>query len=143
MEKTYTAKPEDIIRRWYVVDAKDQTLGRIATRIATILRGKHKPMFTPHMDCGDYVIVVNAERVHVTGDKLEQKKYYRHSGYPGGLTETKLKDQLLQHPERVIEIAVLRMLPKSLLSEQVIKKLKVYVGPEHPHKAQNPEELKF
>jgi large subunit ribosomal protein L13 len=143
MEKTYSAKPGDIARRWYVVDAKDQTLGRLATHIATILRGKHKPMFTPHMDCGDFVIVVNAERIRVTGNKLEEKKYYRHSGYPSGLTETKLKDVLLQHPERAIQTAVLRMLPKNLLSEQVIKKLKVYAGPEHPHQAQNPEEIKF
>jgi large subunit ribosomal protein L13 len=141
--KTYSAKPEEIVRRWYVVDATDQILGRLSTHIATILRGKHKPMFTPHMDCGDYVIVVNAERVRVTGNKLEEKMYYHHSGYPGGLRETRLKEQLIKHPERVIGDAVRRMLPKNLLAEKVIMKLKIYAGPEHPHKAQNPEELKF
>ncbi len=141
--KTYSAKPEDIVRRWYVVDAADQTLGRLATRIAGVLRGKGKPMYTPHMDCGDYVIVVNAEKIHVTGNKLEEKVYYRHSGYPGELKETRLKDQLRLHPERVLETAVKRMLPKNLLAERIILKLKVYAGPEHPHKAQNPEVLKF
>ena len=141
VEKTYSAKPSEIVRRWFVVDATDQTLGRLATRLATILRGKDKPMFTPHLDCGDYVIVVNAEKIHVTGNKLVQKMYYRHSGYPGGLTETSLQDQLRRHPERVITDAVRRMLPKNLLSEKVILKLKVYAGPEHPHAAQNPEVL--
>jgi len=141
VDKTYSAKPDEIVRRWWVVDATDQTLGRLATQIAVILRGKNKPMFTPHLDCGDYVIVINAEKVRVTGNKLVQKMYYRHSGYPGGLTETPLKDQLRRHPERVIGDAVRRMLPKNLLSEKVIQKLKVYAGPEHPHKAQNPEVL--
>jgi len=143
MVKTYSAKPDEIVRRWYVVDATDQTLGRLSTHIATILRGKHKPMFTPHMDCGDFVIVINAERVRVTGNKLEEKMYYHHSGYPGGLRETRLKDQLAKHPERVIGNAVRRMLPKNLLANKVILKLKIYAGPEHPHKAQNPEELRF
>ncbi len=141
--KTYSAKPEDIVRRWYVVDATDQTLGRLSTQIANVLRGKTKPMYTPHMDCGDYVIVINAERIHVTGNKLEEKMYYRHSGYPGGLRATRLKDQLRRHPDRVITDAVRRMLPKNLLAEKIIQKLKVYAGPEHPHRAQNPEELKF
>jgi large subunit ribosomal protein L13 len=141
VEKTYSAKPDEIVRRWYVVDATDKTLGRLATQISTILRGKNKAMFTPHLDCGDYVIVVNAEKIHVTGNKLTEKMYYHHSGYPGGLKETTLKDQLRKHPERVIGDAVRRMLPKNLLSEKVILKLKVYAGPEHPHKAQNPEVL--
>ncbi len=141
VEKTYSAKADDIVRRWYVVDATDQTLGRLATQLAVILRGKNKPLFTPHLDCGDYVIIINAEKIHVTGNKLTQKMYYRHSGYPGGLTEITLKDQLRRHPERVITDAVRRMLPKNLLSEKVIQKLKVYAGPEHPHQAQNPEVL--
>lgn len=143
MLKTYSAKPDEIVRRWYVVDATDQTLGRLATRLAVVLRGKHKPMFTPHLDCGDYVIVVNCEKIRVTGKKLDDKMYYRHSGYPGGLRETTLRDQLRKHPERVITDAVRRMLPKNLLSEKVILKLKVYAGPEHPHQAQNPEALTF
>lgn len=141
--KTYSAKPDEIVRRWYIVDATGQTLGRLAARIATVLRGKHKPMFTSHMDCGDFVIIVNAERIRVTGNKLEEKMYYHYSGYPGGLKETRLKDQLRLHPERVITDAVRRMLPKNLLSEKVIKKLKVYAGPEHPHAAQNPEAFNF
>jgi large subunit ribosomal protein L13 len=141
VDKTYSAKPDEIVRRWYVVDATDQTLGRLATQLSVIIRGKHKPMFTPHLDCGDYVIVVNAEKIRVTGNKLTEKMYYHHSGYPGGLKETTLKDQLRKHPERVIGDAVRRMLPKNLLSEKVIQKLKVYAGPEHPHKAQNPEVL--
>lgn len=141
MLKTYSAKPDEIVRRWYVVDATDQTLGRLATRLAVVLRGKHKPMFTPHLDCGDYVIVVNCEKIRVTGNKLDDKMYYRHSGYPGGLKETTLRVQLQKHPERVITDAVRRMLPKNLLSEKVILKLKVYAGPYHPHQAQNPEAL--
>jgi large subunit ribosomal protein L13 len=140
---TYSAKPEDIIRRWYVVDAEGLTLGRLSTRIAVVLRGKHKPMFTPHMDCGDYVIVVNAEKIRVTGNKLEAKKYYRHSGYPGGLSEVTLKDQLTRHPERVISEAVRRMLPKNALARDVLHKLKIYAGSEHPHAGQNPEPLTF
>jgi large subunit ribosomal protein L13 len=139
--KTYSAKPDEIVRRWWVVDATGKTLGRLSTHIATVLRGKDKPMFTPHMDCGDFVVVVNAEKIRVTGNKLEEKMYYSHSGYPGGLRETRLKDQLNQHPERVITDAVRRMLPKNLLSDKVIKKLKVYAGPDHPHAAQNPQDL--
>ena len=141
--KTFSAKKEDVVRRWYVVDATDQTLGRMATQIATILRGKNKPIYTPHLDCGDYVIVVNAEKVRVTGNKLDEKFYHRHSGYPGGLTSISLRDQLRKHPDRVITEAVRRMLPKNLLSGEILKKLKVYGGSEHPHSAQNPEPLKF
>jgi large subunit ribosomal protein L13 len=141
--KTYSAKKEEIVRRWYVVDATDQTLGRLATQIANVLRGKTKPIYTPHVDCGDYVIVVNAEKVRVTGNKLDEKFYHRHSGYPGGLTSISLRDQLRLHPDRVISEAVRRMLPKNLLSRDILKKLKVYEGSEHPHTAQNPEALKF
>ena len=141
--KTYSAKPGDIERSWYIVDADGQTLGRMASQIASILRGKHKPMFTPHMDCGDYVIVVNAEKVHVTGNRLDDKMYYRHSGYPGGLKQTPLREMLKTRPERVIEEAVRRMLPKNNLGRHMLKKLKVYAGPEHQHQAQNPESLEF
>ena len=141
--KTYSAKAEDIERNWYVVDATDQILGRLASQIATILRGKHKPQFTPHVDCGDFVIVINAEKIRVTGKKLEQKKYYRHSGYPGGLKETKLRDMLQKYPERVISEAVRRMLPKNSLGRHTLKKLKVYAGPDHPHEAQKPEPLEL
>jgi large subunit ribosomal protein L13 len=141
--KTYSAKPADIERSWYVVDADGQTLGRMASQIAAILRGKHKPIFTPHMDCGDYVIVVNAEKVRVTGNRLDTKMYYRHSGYPGGLKKTVLREMLRTKPERVIEEAVRRMLPKNNLGRHMLKKLRVYAGPEHNHQAQNPEPLEF
>jgi large subunit ribosomal protein L13 len=141
VEKTYSAKPADIERNWYVVDAKDQTLGRLATRIATILKGKHKAIYAPHMDAGDFVIVINADKVHVTGRKMEQKMYYRHSGYPGGLTEISLRDQLVKHPTRVVERAVWGMLPKNALGRQMFRKLKVYAGPDHPHAAQKPKAL--
>ena len=141
MEKTYSTKPTDIERKWYVVDATDQTLGRLATRIALILKGKHKPVYAPHMDVGDFVIVVNAEKVHVTGRKMEQKRYYRHSGYPGGLREISLRDQIEKHPTRVVERAVRGMLPKNALGRQMYRKLKVYAGPDHPHAAQQPEAL--
>jgi len=141
--KTYTAKAQDVERKWYVVDAQGKTLGRLATQIATILRGKHKPIFTPHVDCGDFVIVINAEKVVVTGQKLDQKKYYRHSGYPGGLSEITLRDQLKKFPERAIETAVKGMLPKNKLGRQMFKKLKVYAGPNHPHAAQQPEPLEL
>jgi large subunit ribosomal protein L13 len=139
--KTYSAKPEDIQRRWYIVDAEGQTLGRIATTIATVLRGKHKPMYTPHMDCGDYVIVINAAKVAVTGNRMEEKKYYHHSGYPGGLTTETMRAVMAKNPERVITQAVQKMLPKTILSKDVIRKLKVYRGAEHPHGAQQPEVL--
>ena len=137
--KTISAREQDIQRDWYVVDAQGETLGRLATRVATILRGKHKPNFTPHVDCGDYVIIVNAEKIHVTGQKMVQKKYYRHSGYPGGLREVALRDQLQKFPERVLENAVRGMLPKTKLGRQMFRKLKVYAGPDHPHQAQQPK----
>ncbi len=139
--RTYSATAQDAeaSREWYVVDATGQTLGRLATQIAIVLKGKHKPIFTPSMDCGDFVIVVNAEKVRVTGRKLDQKSYYRFSGYPSGLTEITLREQLAQHPERVIEAAVKGMLNRNKLRDQLIKKLKVYAGPEHPHQAQQPK----
>ena len=141
--KTFMASPATIERKWYVVDATDKTLGRLASEIASVLRGKNKPIFTPHIDTGDYVIVVNAEKVKVTGKKLLQKVYYNHSDYVGGMKETTLKEMLAKHPERVIEHAVKGMLPKGPLGRAMIKKLFVYAGPEHPHAAQKPEELTF
>ena len=141
--KTYMAKAETVERKWYVVDANGMTLGRLASEIASILRGKNKPTFTPHMDTGDYVIVVNAEKVKVTGRKLDQKIYYHHSGYVGGLKETTLKEMLAKHPERVVEHAVKGMLPKGPLGRDMYRKLFVYVGPEHKHAAQKPEVLTF
>ncbi len=141
MEKTYVTKREDVDREWYVVDASGQTLGRLASRVARILRGKHKPVYSPSVDTGDYVIVVNAERIHVTGRKLDQKIYYRHSGYPGGLREITLRNLLQKHPTRVIEHAVRGMLPKNRLGRRMFKKLKVYAGPDHPHAAQQPKPL--
>ena len=139
--KTYTVRKGDIKREWYVVDAQGKTLGRLASEIARILRGKHKPIYVPHLDCGDYVIVVNAEKVRVTGKKLDQKVYYRHSGYPGGLKSINLRDQLQKHPTRVLEAAVRGMLPKNRLGRAMIKKLKVYAGDSHPHQAQQPKAL--
>ncbi len=141
--RTFMASPATIDRKWYVVDAADKTLGRLASEVAKVLRGKHKPIFTPHMDTGDYVIVINAEKVKVTGKKLEQKIYYRHSGYVGGLKETKLKEKLAKKPEEVIELAVKGMLPKGPLGRQMYRKLFVYAGPEHKHAAQKPEALSF
>jgi large subunit ribosomal protein L13 len=139
--RTYTTKPEDIKREWFVIDATGLTLGRLATQIASVLKGKHKPIYSPHMDTGDFVIVVNAHKVRVTGRKLDQKFYYRHSGYPGGLKEISLRDQLDRHPDRVIRFAVLGMLPKNRLGRQMIKKLKIYATPGHPHDAQQPKPL--
>ena len=139
--KTWTAKAEDVERAWYVVDAEGQTLGRLATRIADTLRGKGKPTYTPHVDSGDFVIVVNADKIQVTGNKLDQKRYYRHSGYPGGLRSRTLREQLARRPTEVIRTAVKGMLPKNRLASRQITKLKVYAGPEHPHTAQNPTEL--
>ena len=139
--KTYTAKPGEIERQWYVVDAEAKTLGRLATQIADLLRGKGKPAYTPHVDTGDFVIVVNAEKVHVTGQKLDQKIYYRHSGYPGGLRERTLREQLERRPEEVLRKAVKGMLPKNKLASAQLRKLKIYAGPDHPHEAQNPEPL--
>jgi len=141
VKTTISAKEHEIQREWFVVDAQGETLGRLATRVATVLRGKHKPIYTPHVDCGDYVIVVNAEKIHTTGQKLTQKHYYRHTGYPGGLREISLRDQLKRFPERVLESAVRGMLPKNRLGRQMFKKLKVYAGPEHPHVAQQPKQL--
>jgi len=139
--RTYSATADDIeaSREWFVVDAAGQNLGRLATQIATILRGKHKPLFTPGMDCGDFVIVVNADKVQVTGRKLDQKFYYRYSGYPSGLAEISLRNQLAKHPERVIEAAVKGMLARNRLRNRLIGKLKVYAGPQHPHQAQQPK----
>lgn len=139
--KTISVREQDVQRDWYVIDAQGQTLGRLATRTAMILRGKHKPSFTPHVDCGDYVIIVNADKVHVTGQKMIQKRYYRHSGYLGGLKEVSLRDQLQTFPNRVLEAAVRGMLPKNRLGRRLFKKLKVYAGPEHPHQAQQPKSL--
>jgi len=139
--KTYSAKPGEITREWYLVDAEGKTLGRLATQIADTLRGKRKPQYTPHVDTGDFVIVVNAEKVHVTGNKLDQKRYYRHSGYPGGLRSRTLREQLDRRPTEVLRVAVKGMLPKNRLARQQITKLKIYAGPEHPHEAQNPKPL--
>ena len=136
--KTYVAKFEPEKRKWYLIDAKGKTLGRVATQVANILRGKNKPTFTPHVDCGDFVVVINAKYVNLTGKKLEQKKYYRHSGYIGGLKEMTAADMLDKYPERVIIYAVKGMLPKNRLSNRLITKLKVYPEANHPHKAQKP-----
>lgn len=141
--KTYVTKPADVERAWYVVDAEGQTLGRLASSVATILRGKHKPIYNPSVDCGDFVVVVNADKIAVTGRRLEQKRYYRHSLYIGGLKEITLRDQLQQHPERVIELAVRGMLPKNALGRKMFKKLKVYAGGEHPHAAQMPQPMEL
>jgi large subunit ribosomal protein L13 len=141
--KTISAKESEVQHDWIIIDAQGQTLGRLATRTASILRGKHKPIYTPHVDCGDFVIIVNAEKVHVTGQKMTQKKYYRHSGYPGGIKEISLRDQLQKFPERVLESAVRGMLPKNRLGRQMFKKLKIYAGPSHPHQAQQPKPMEF
>lgn len=141
--RTYVAKPAEVERNWYVVDAEGQTLGRLAAKLATVLRGKHKPIYSPSVDCGDFVIVINAEKIHVTGRRLDQKKYYRHSGYVGGLTEIPLRQQLERRPDRVIDSAVRGMLPKNKLGRKMLKRLKVYAGPEHPHQAQQPEQLEL
>ncbi|MFN2290020.1 MAG: 50S ribosomal protein L13 [Anaerolineae bacterium] len=141
--RTFTAKKEEIERGWYVVDAEGQTLGRLASKIAPILKGKHKPIYTPHLDCGDFVVVINADKVRVTGRKMDQKFYYRHSGYPGGIKSISLRDQLAQHPERVVQAAVRGMLPKNKLGRKMIKKLKVYAGDSHPHSAQQPKSLEL
>lgn len=139
--KTYNAKSEEVVRNWYVVDASDKVLGRLAAEIARRLRGKHKPEYTPHVDTGDYIVVLNAEKVRVTGNKLKDKKYYRHTGYPGGIRERSLEKMLAERPIKVIEQAVKGMLPKNSLGRDMFRKLKVYQGSEHPHAAQQPEEL--
>jgi large subunit ribosomal protein L13 len=143
MKKTYVTKPADVERSWHVVDAEGKTLGRLSTEIAKVLRGKHKPTFSPSVDCGDYVVVVNAEKISVTGKRKDQKSYYRHSGYVGGLTEITLRQQLETYPTRVIESAVRGMLPKNALGRKMFRKLKVYAGPDHPHAAQQPAQLEL
>lgn len=141
--KTYVTKPAEVEHSWYVVDAEGQTLGRVASKIATILRGKHKPTYSPSVDAGDFVIVINAEKLVVTGRRLDQKEYHRHSGYMGGLKTVSLRTQLQQKPERVLEAAVRGMLPKNALGRKMYKKLKVYAGGEHPHQAQQPKPLEL
>jgi len=141
MNKTYIAKKEDIKRQWFVVDAKDKILGRLAVKVAVLLRGKHKPIFTPHLDTGDGVIVINAAKIRVSGRKLKQKVYRRYSGYPSGLREVALEDMLEKRPQTVVKLAVQRMLPQGPLGRDIIKKLKVYADDKHPHQAQNPVAL--
>lgn len=141
--KTYTPKPQDIDQKWWIVDAEGQTLGRLASKIAPILRGKHKPSFTPNIDVGDYVIVINCDKIKVTGNKLDEKMYYHHSGYPGGLSEINLRDNMRRFPDRPLKEAVKGMLPKNALGHQMIKKLKIYAGTEHPHAAQKPTVLEL
>ena len=140
---SYVQKPHEVERKWYLVDATDKTLGRLSSKIASMLRGKHKPIFTPHVDCGDYVVVINAEKVKVTGNKLEDKEYKRHSGYPGGLKTVTLEKMLEDKPEDVMIHAVKGMLPKGKLGRQMLKKLRVYKGAEHDHSAQKPEKLEI
>ena len=139
--KSFMAKKDEVTRRWFVVDAQGKVLGRLASRIAMVLRGKNKPQFSPYLDTGDFVVVLNAEQVRLTGHKLDQKKYYRHSGYPGGLKETSVRQLLAKKPEEILRHAVRGMLPKNSLGRQQLKKLKIYVGAEHPHQAQQPVPL--
>ena len=141
--KTYYAKPQEVEREWVLIDAADQVLGRVAVKAAHILKGKHKPQYTPHVDTGDFVIILNADKIRMTGTKATSKEYYRHSGYPGGLKMETFAEAMQKHPERVIEHAVKGMLPKNTLGRKQGKKLKVYVGPEHPHAAQKPREIKM
>ncbi len=143
IDKTFVAKTGDIQRQWWVVDAEGQTLGRLASQIAPLLRGKHKPIFTPNTDTGDYVIVINCEKIVVTGNRLDDKKYYSYSGYPSGLSQITLRDQLVKHPERALRNAVKGMLPKNALGRQILEKLKVYAGGAHPHEAQKPQKMEF
>lgn len=140
---TVSAREVDVDKQWWVVDATGQTLGRLASQIATVLRGKHKPSFTPHIDCGDFVVVVNAEKVAIAQRRAELKEYIRHTGYPGGQRITAYGDMLEKHPERIIELAVRRMLPKNRLGKRIVTKLKIYAGEEHPHRAQKPQILEF
>ena len=141
--KTFSAKPQSVQRDWYIVDATDKTLGRLATEIARRLRGKHKPEFTPHVDTGDYIVIINAEKVHVTGNKVQDKIYYSHSGFPGGIKSINFEKLIQRAPERVIESAVKGMLPKNPLGRAMYRKMKVYKGTAHPHAAQQPQELKI
>lgn len=141
--RTFSAKKDEVIRKWYIVDANGKTLGRLASKVAAVLKGKTKPIYTPHIDTGDFVIVVNADKVHLTGNKLEQKVYYRHSGYPGGLKSVTAGRLMKTKPEQVIKMAVQGMLPKTQLGKHMLSKLKVYAGDKHPHDAQQPEEMKL
>lgn len=141
MSTTFMANPQNVERKWLVVDAEGKTLGRLASQIAAILRGKHKPTFTPHTDCGDFVIIVNAEKIHLSGTKLQNKLYRRHTGYPGGLKQTNAKTLLEKQPTRLLELAIKGMLPHNKLGADMYRKLKVYAGPEHPHQAQQPSPL--
>ena len=142
-QKTYVVKQADIKRKWILVDAEGQNLGRLASRIAQVLKGKHKPTYSPHLDGGDYVVVVNANKIAVTGRKMDQKMYYRHTGYPGGIRETNLRGLLARHPTHALKFAVRGMLPKNRLGRRMIKKLKIYAGPQHPHQAQSPEAIEL
>jgi large subunit ribosomal protein L13 len=142
-QKTYVVKEADIERKWILVDASGQNLGRLASKIAQVLKGKHKPTYSPRLDGGDYVVVVNADKIAVTGRKLDQKMYYRHTGYPGGIRETNLRGLLARHPTHALKFAVRGMLPKNRLGRRMIKKLKIYAGPEHPHQAQAPEPVEL
>ena len=139
--KTYSAKKEDIIKKWYLIDASGKNLGRLSTRIAKILRGKDKVLFTPHVDCGDFVIVINAKHIKVSGNKIDDKLYYRHSGYVGNLKSTNLRDMLAKHPEFVLRHSIKGMIPHNILGRQILKKLKIYAGDSHPHESQKPEVL--
>ena len=141
--KTFSPRKQDVERKWYLVDAKNQVLGRLASEVAKILRGKHKAIFAPHVDVGDNVVIINAEKIRVTGKKAQQKRYKRYSGYPGGLKETVYEDVLATYPERILEHAIKGMLPKNRLGRQMFKKVKIYAGEEHPHVAQKPEVLTF
>ncbi len=143
VQKTYATTPAVIERRWWVIDAQGMTLGRLASKIAPILRGTHKPYFTPHLDTGDYVIIVNADKIHVTGKRLDQKIYYRHSGYPGGLKQMTLREMMKRFPTRALRLAIKGMLPKGVLGRQMYRKLKIYAGGEHPHQAQQPQALEI
>lgn len=143
MRTTYMANAQTVERKWYIVDAEGQTLGRLASQVAAVLRGKNKAIYTPHVDCGDHVIIINAEKIEMTGKKLDQKLYRRHSGYMGGLKEVTAREMLDKHPERVLMAAVKGMLPKNSLGRKMLTKLRVYAGSEHEHDAQQPEELKF
>lgn len=143
MSTTFMANPQNVQRKWYVVDAEGKTLGRLASQVAAILRGKNKPTFTPHTDCGDFVIIVNAEKIHLTGKKMTDKIYRHHTGFPGGMKEVAAKDLLVRRPTRAVELAIKGMLPHNRLGADMYRKLKVYAGPEHPHAAQQPEKLEF
>ncbi len=143
IQKTYATTPAVIERRWWVIDARGMTLGRLAARVAPILRGTHKPYFTPHLDTGDHVIIVNADKIRVTGRRMDQKIYYRHSGYPGGLKQMTLREMMDRHPTRALKLAIKGMMPKGPLGRQMLKKLKVYAGGEHPHQAQQPQAMEL